>query len=424
MMCKQLIKFNGQTKLAFLSVLILTLTAIVQGDVKSTTGVSSFDSNYDGQAEMSLTSTGLAIGNNLSPSANLHVGGNALVTGVATVGSSSAGSSNLNIVGSFGMGVQNVSSNVLLGDYSLVLANTSTGNLTLELPPAGNVSGRLYTIKKTVLANTVLIAGGPFDSLPELSLSSTTGLPYVSLMSMSGNWHILSLSGNGAQMGAGNLVCWLKLDETSGTTANDSSGYGNHGTLVNGFTFSANSATGVIGGGLSLDGTNDYLHCGDGASLNLTGDLTLSCWVKPTVSSNNQKDYAALMSKAGGGAVGNVGVGGYALLVHAGNTIYGITGGHNAYSASGPFLLAETWYHIAYTHSSITGRILYINGIESVKNTSNLAVPPVASSGNNFQVGRHQNNNAQYFNGVFDEVRVYNKRLSPSEIHALYLLGL
>ena len=424
MMCKQLIKFNGQTKLAFLSVLILTLTAIVQGDVKSTTGVSSFDSNYDGQAEMSLTSTGLAIGNNLSPSANLHVGGNALVTGVATVGSSSAGSSNLNIVGSFGMGVQNVSSNVLLGDYSLVLANTSTGNLTLELPPAGNVSGRLYTIKKTVLANTVLIAGGPFDSLPELSLSSTTGLPYVSLMSMSGNWHILSLSGNGAQMGAGNLVCWLKLDETSGTTANDSSGYGNHGTLVNGFTFSANSATGVIGGGLSLDGTNDYLHCGDGASLNLTGDLTLSCWVKPTVSSNNQKDYAALMSKAGGGAVGNVGVGGYALLVHAGNTIYGITGGHNAYSASGPFLLAETWYHIAYTHSSITGRILYINGIESVKNTSHLAVPQVASSGNNFQVGRYRNNNAQYFNGVFDEVRVYNKCLSPSEIHALYLLEL
>jgi hypothetical protein len=212
----------------------------------------------------------------------------------------------------------------------MVLANSSTGNITLELPPAVNVTGRIYTIKKTVLQNTVLLTGGPFDAYPELMLNSTTSLPYVSLVSSSANWHILSLSGNGTPIGSSNLVCWLKLDESSGVVAQDSSGHGNNGTLINGFTFGANSVTGVIGNGLNLDGVDDYVSCGNSASLDITGDFTMSFWVKPTVDSNTQNDFAILVGKDTGTPNG------YAVQVHDTGTYYGSSGNHNTTYATGP----------------------------------------------------------------------------------------
>ena len=59
------------------------------------------------------------------------------------------------------------------------------------------------------------------------------------------------------------LVGWWKLNEGAGGAANDSSGYGNNGTLVGGPIWAA----GQIGGGLEFDGTDDHVDCGDDASL-------------------------------------------------------------------------------------------------------------------------------------------------------------
>ncbi len=106
-------------------------------DVLSTDGKIRFDTRMDGQAEMTLNSTGLGIGV-LLPSSNLHVNGNAIISEQLFVGGSS-GSSNLNVIGTIGYGVQTVSSNATLGDSSVVLVDSSSDNITLTLPYAGNV---------------------------------------------------------------------------------------------------------------------------------------------------------------------------------------------------------------------------------------------------------------------------------------------
>src|SRR3989338_4761919 len=70
------------------------------------------------------------------------------------------------------------------------------------------------------------------------------------------------------------LVAGYAFDEGSGTTATDTSGNNNSGTLTNGPAWS----TGQYGGALSFDGTNDYVNVPDAASLDLTS-WTISAWV-------------------------------------------------------------------------------------------------------------------------------------------------
>jgi hypothetical protein len=70
------------------------------------------------------------------------------------------------------------------------------------------------------------------------------------------------------------LTTWLKADETSGTTAADSSGNGHHGTLINGPTWTA----GKIGNAVSLDGVNDYVSLPPDIVSGLS-DFTVATWV-------------------------------------------------------------------------------------------------------------------------------------------------
>ncbi|MHC4168475.1 MAG: hypothetical protein ACYSWQ_16100, partial [Planctomycetota bacterium] len=73
------------------------------------------------------------------------------------------------------------------------------------------------------------------------------------------------------------LVAHWRLDETSGTTAYDSSGNGNDGTL-NG---NPQWAAGMIGGALHLDGSSDYVRIPFSESLRVLnrGDFTLTLWL-------------------------------------------------------------------------------------------------------------------------------------------------
>ena len=99
--------------------------------VYSTTGSIDFDTNIDNQAEMHLNATGLGI--SAQPSANLHVGGNALVSEQLFIGGDS-GSSNLNIHGSRAFIPSTISSNTILSNSTLVFVDSSAGNLVVTLP--------------------------------------------------------------------------------------------------------------------------------------------------------------------------------------------------------------------------------------------------------------------------------------------------
>lgn len=115
--------------------------------IKSTSGNIIIDVNNDGTSEVIFNSDGFAIGSGLSPSANLHVQGSGAVTGNLVVGAS-AGNSIFEIAGTMGYETQTISSNTTLGDNSVILVDTSSDNIAVTLPYAGNVTGIHYTIKK------------------------------------------------------------------------------------------------------------------------------------------------------------------------------------------------------------------------------------------------------------------------------------
>ncbi len=66
------------------------------------------------------------------------------------------------------------------------------------------------------------------------------------------------------------------LDENTGTTAHDTSGFNNNGTLTNGATWNA----GKYGSGVSFDGVNDYIDTPDSSSLSLNSQITIDGWIK------------------------------------------------------------------------------------------------------------------------------------------------
>ncbi|HMR73277.1 MAG TPA: PKD domain-containing protein, partial [Candidatus Saccharibacteria bacterium] len=90
--------------------------------------------------------------------------------------------------------------------------------------------------------------------------------------------------------GDSGLVASYGFEEGSGTTVNDNSGQGNHGT-INGATWT----TGKFGTALSFDGVNDWVAISDADSLDLTTAMTLEAWIYP----KNLTERRPILSKQG-----------------------------------------------------------------------------------------------------------------------------
>ena len=227
--------------LGFLSIYFASLS-FISADVRSLNGTIDFHANHDGIADMTLNSTGLGIG--VLPSTNLQVAGNAIVTQQLFIGGS-AGASNLNINGSFGMTLQTVSENTLLAGNTCVLADASTSNIVLTLPHAGNVLGRMYAIKKISLNNIVQINAGNnlLDSYSYYSLASGN-LGSIKVISNGSSWSVIEKY-NGADEAwtPQKISTALWLDASDATNVlhvggnvhqwSDKSGQGNHATQSN-----------------------------------------------------------------------------------------------------------------------------------------------------------------------------------------------
>lgn len=248
------------------SIFLLFLHIACFADVKGADGSIRFDADSNAPAEMILNSTGLGIG--ISPSTNLQVQGNAIISGQLAIGSSSS-TANLELSGTLGFGFQSVSSNTTLSDASVVLVDTSADNVILTLPYSANVLGRQYMIKKTHPDNTCYIvapADDKFDSDSGVSFPPNF-LGSVSLISSQANvWSILDINSNASAWTPAQLTTatWFDAADNSTVTLdgsgnvsqwNDKSGNDNH------LKQSTADARPVYSNGLSLDfdGVDDVI---------------------------------------------------------------------------------------------------------------------------------------------------------------------
>lgn len=203
-----------------------------------------------------------------------------------------------------------------------------------------------------------------------------------------------------------NLVGFWKLDDGTGTTAVDSSGNGYSGTLYNGAAWS----TGKYNGALSFDGTDDYVNLGNPSGLQITGAMTLSAWVYIDTFTNNGRIIAKQGNSSNRGWTLNVegtGCGSFQIASNASTAVIVNSGA----------LTAGQWVHLAGVYEPGTALRIYVNG---VLNNSNTTAIPSSQYNNslNVNIGRRPDNSC-YFDGKIDEVRVYNRALSASEISAI-----
>ena len=193
-----------------------------------------------------------------------------------------------------------------------------------------------------------------------------------------------------------NPVLALGFEEGSGGTTADSSGTGNNGS-VQGATWT----TGKYGGALSFDGVNDFVQVADAASLDITRDITLEVWAKPH-SLGNWK--ALLMKEAPPGD--------YSYAMYATNSV-GLPGGYaGPGNLPAPTPLANNaWSHIAFTNDATASK-LYVNG-NLVASGPPQTMPVSAGA---LKIGGDAIWPGEFFDGLIDEVRVYNKSLTPAQI--------
>jgi len=207
------------------------------------------------------------------------------------------------------------------------------------------------------------------------------------------------------------LVAEWRFDEGSGSVLRDSSGNGNDG-VIHGATW----VEGKYGGALRFDGVDDYVDCGNDASLDITGAITIEAWIKNNGPSGSDcydwivgkeptdgyQGYALFLQKTGA----------LRIEILANKPTHGnLIGTTN--------LRSDTWHHVVGTYDDSVMKV-YVDGTKE--------------KSANYYSGMTSNNYALYigrrlfpyptdygaFNGIIDEVRIYNRALTADEIKSHY----
>ena len=214
------------------------------------------------------------------------------------------------------------------------------------------------------------------------------------------------------------LVGYWNFDECSGSIAHDNSGYGNNGTI-----YEATWATGGISGcALHFDGSNDYVDCGNDASLQITGNMTVVAWIK--IGQQGRLNPIAIKGTDASPA-GN----GWYLWVREDNNRVAIQdngpGAHD-FRVGTTVIQPGVWYHVVgifYADGSSRNKI-YLNAVEeAISDQSGEALTIREDSGTPALIGYYGFPTVPppgYFNGIIDEVRIYDRALSEAEIESLY----
>src|SRR6266545_5835103 len=195
------------------------------------------------------------------------------------------------------------------------------------------------------------------------------------------------------------LVAAYAFDEGTGTLAADASGNGHSGALV-GTTWTA----GHSGSAASFNGTSAYVDLGALGTFYQTA-FTLEAWVKKQTANLNDRGVLGTWS-------GNAN-GGPMLWIDHLATRYHLTlnNGMANYLDSGQNPVAGQWQHLAATYDGTTARF-YIDGTE----VANRTFTGTVGNSNVWRVGAYGSSPGGFFDGLIDDVRIYNRALSAVEV--------
>jgi chitodextrinase len=240
-------------------------------------------------------------------------------------------------------------------------------------------------------------------------LASTTYTYGVSATDLAGNPSALSVPTSVTTNGATPSIpiVAFAFDEATGSIANDASGNGNQGTLINGPTWSA----GHSGSAVSFDGINDYVSAGNIAALNGLTAVTVSTWIKGSVGASSP-DAIIVAKDAAFALVVSDGVPHKAQFgVKSGNTWYG-------FPSSTTSVDDGAFHFVTGVYDGATVRV-YVDGVQ--QGSSSVGARTLTAPSTSLQVasclgGPNCDSSGEMWHGLVDDVRVYNRALTASEI--------
>jgi len=210
------------------------------------------------------------------------------------------------------------------------------------------------------------------------------------------------------------------------SNAFDTSGNGNHGDVQGGVAPTADRF-GNPGSAYSFDGTSGYIDVAYAESLNPTAAITITAWFKADSFALGSYSWPPILAKYGSG------LGGYDLAIQK---VYEGTpriGSSVCTTGEGWLTLhdwppaepvsAGIWYFTAMTYDGSA-----LTSYSREKDETSLIVLSMSGSGGlvtssyDLNIGRSPYNTSRYFNGVIDDLRIYDRALSSTEIEQIAAL--
>ena len=183
----------------------------------------------------------------------------------------------------------------------------------------------------------------------------------------------------------------------------DLSNNDNTSTLINSPGFSNNGRGTIV-----FDGTNDYVNCGQGSSIQLTTNITVESWFYISSSPSDWVRIVGTGSSSGGANNRTFGLWYYGPNRYLLWQRYG--GSDPGIYVTTTQLSLNTWYHVVATTSG-DAHVLYLNTVSIGTAT---AGGPWAWSNENVTIGYAGFHT--YHNGYIANVKLYNRGLSATEI--------
>ena len=206
------------------------------------------------------------------------------------------------------------------------------------------------------------------------------------------------------------MIAWWKLDDEQDGTTPDSSGNGLGGKLIGDAVIVEDPERGKV---LMLDGDGDWVDCGDDVRFRITGPITISAWFK---AHKFDKTYQSILTKGNSGW--RLQFDGEKEVVEFVCTDFDVP--TDPWAAIGRRSANDgKWHHVVCVYDTVTS-VLYLDGFREVTNRS---LPQLTTDSSPIQIGARGSYGTKTsceWNGLIDDVRIYNYPLSEPEIRDLY----
>ncbi len=204
-----------------------------------------------------------------------------------------------------------------------------------------------------------------------------------------------------------NLRAWWRLNESTGTIADDATGRAQDGTTQG----DAIWTNGLAGNALGLDGVDDGVLVGTSAALIGSTDFAVSVLVKI----NPGSPLCTVIQQREPGASAHQGQ--YQLNVNSNGSVSFMVYNNSVYQfdlTTSTTVNDGQWHHLAAVRSGVNG-LIYVDGVQAATGAG--TIQPLASHA--VSIGYDNRDGDKYFSGLIDDVRVYERALSAGEVDAL-----